>query len=54
MSGAEKQPGNTWVICEDEDGAVNVTVILGFGEFLDTLGGDGVSTGHLASLPPEY
>ena len=42
MSGSEQQPGNTWVICEDEDGAVNVTVILGFGECLDTLSGDGV------------
>ena len=35
MSGAKEQPGNTWVICEDEDGGVNVTVILGFGECLD-------------------
>ena len=42
MSGSEQQPGNTWVICEDEDGAVNVTVILGFGECVDTLSGDGV------------
>ena len=42
MSGSEQQPGNTWVICEDEDGGVNVTVILGFGECVDTLSGDGV------------
>ena len=37
MSGAKEQPGNTWVICEDEDGGLNLTVILGFGECPDTV-----------------
>ena len=25
------QPGKTWVVCQDEDGKVNITIILGFG-----------------------
>ena len=29
---ADHQPGKTWVVLEDEDGAFNLTVILGFGE----------------------
>ena len=33
MSWSESdQPGQTWVVLEDEDGAFNVTVVLGFGE----------------------
>jgi len=26
-----EQPGKTWVVCEDEDGAFNITIVLGFG-----------------------
>ena len=31
-SSESEQPGQTWVVLEDEDGAFNVTVVLGFGE----------------------
>ena len=27
-----EQPGKTWVVCEDEDGAFNITIVLGFGK----------------------
>ena len=31
-SSDSEPPGQTWVVLEDEDGAFNVTVVLGFGE----------------------
>ena len=30
-SQADPPPGKTWVVCEDEDGKLNITIILGFG-----------------------
>ena len=34
MSQADEshQPGKTWVVCQDEDGSLNITVVLGFGK----------------------